>query len=162
MRLSRAEPVAEEEWPRLLNLATGLAHRAGSPVPELWVTSEGGRNAFVSRTRGRDRVAVSRELLEMGSRTELEAVLAHCVGRLRGGRLAAEALVSAWGWLPLCPPIVGTGDDVRAAELTRYPPALATALSAAGPPGPLPAFWFAADAPTHESRARRLALLADL
>jgi hypothetical protein len=139
-----------------------LAERAGVDVPELWVMPEGDANALVCKRGGRPVVAVSRTLLNTFSRTELEGVVAHCIGRLRRSMLPEAVFAALGGRIPGMPAVVGAADDVWAAALTRYPPALAAALAKSGPPGRIPAFWFAADPPAHEARADRIALLEDL
>ena len=161
LRLARAEPAEASRICRALNLAEGLAQRGDAVVPDLRVMPGTEPNALVCRSRGRPVVALTEPLLDTFSRTELEAVVAHCVVRLRRSMLP-ESLFAALGRVPGSPPIVGGGDDVRAAALTRYPPALAAALGKAGPPGPSAAFWFAAGPPTHEPRAGRIALLEEL
>ena len=162
LRLSGARRAEPREQRRLVNLAQGLARDAGVGVPELWVTPSGPPNQFVCRSRGRAHLAVTAELLETFSRTELEAVIAHGLGRLRRP-LLVECLSSGLGQrVPGAPPLVGVPDDLWAVSLTRYPPALAAALDKAGRPGRLSAFWFLAEGPTHEPRERRRALLDEL
>ena len=161
LRLARAEPAEASRVTRALNLAVGLVERGDDVVPDLRVMPGTEPNALVCRSRGRPVVALSEALLDTSSRTELEAVMAHCVARLRRSMLP-ESLFAALGRVPGSPPIVGGSDDVRAAALTRYPPGLAAALTKAGAPGASPAFWFAGDPPTHETRADRIALLEDL
>jgi hypothetical protein len=58
---------------------------------------------------------------------------------------------------------VGSGDDVAAAAVTRYPPALASAIEKADPRGgkcgPL---WFVPDKPLGRTPAERVDALGDL
>ena len=159
VRLTRAERSAH---PRLVNLAEGLARQTGEPVPELWVVPSGRPNLFVSRWRRQGHLGLTAELLESFTRTELEAVVAHGLGRLRRSLLAESFAASVGGHIPGAPPLVGVADDLWAVSATRYPPALASALEKAGPPGPLAAFWLANDGPTHEPSTRRRALLEEL
>jgi hypothetical protein len=159
LRASGARRLDPAEWPRLANLVAGLAADVGTPPPSLWIVG-GGANALVCRARG-PCLAVSRALLESCTRTELEAVAAHCLVRLARSKLRWESVSAAFG--PLGPRrLVTPADDARAAALTRYPPALASALVRAELPPRLAAFWFAAAPPTHAPRPERLEALAQL
>jgi hypothetical protein len=58
---------------------------------------------------------------------------------------------------------VGDADDLQAAAVTRYPPALATAISRAVPRrGRGAAFWFVAEDGAHVPPAERATALVDL
>jgi hypothetical protein len=163
LRAAGAQPLDPSREPRLANLAAGLATRLQLKAPALWVLPSGGPNALVCRARGRACVAVTRAALDRYSRTEVEALVAHCLVRLWGSALAAESVVAALGGrVPGLPPLVGAAADVAAAALTRYPPALAAALSKTAPPARPGPFWFAAAGPSHEPPARRVALLEQL
>ncbi|HWC13060.1 MAG TPA: hypothetical protein VG929_00520 [Actinomycetota bacterium] len=136
------------ERPRFRNLAEGLAARASSGPPDLWVIETGGPNALTCRLE-RPVVAVTRSLLDEYTRTEIEAVVAHCLVR---SRVAGRKGVA-----------VGYDDDVRAVALTRFPPALVAALRKAEPyTGRYGAFYLVADGATHRPVADRVAALLDL
>jgi hypothetical protein len=106
---------------------------------------------------------VTRSLLDSYTRTELEAVVAHCLLRLARSSLRREGLAAALGPLArsLCP-VVGTPEDVRAVALTRYPPALAAAIRKATPARQGGLFYFVARPPWHEDPEARAAVLDDL
>jgi hypothetical protein len=143
-----ARPVAGSEQPRLHNIAAGLAERLGLGPVDIYVISGGGPNALAGRTE-RPCVAVTKSLLETYARTELEAVVAHCLVRHReAGRKGVR---------------VGYSDDVRAVALTRYPPALAAALRKAKPNrGRFASSYMVADGPSHRDTPGRIEALADL
>ncbi|HEX2235991.1 MAG TPA: hypothetical protein VHK89_06925, partial [Actinomycetota bacterium] len=159
LRWLRPTPAQPADAPRLLNLVEGLATRVGGPVPSIWIADGHGRNALVCRSGG-PRVVVTRALVEEATRTELEAVVAHCLVRLQRP-LLRESLGAAFG-PPATTLAVDTALDARAAAMTRYPPGLAAAVSKSDDPSRLRPFWFAAEGPSHRSRRDRLDALADL
>ncbi|HEY1332294.1 MAG TPA: M48 family metallopeptidase [Actinomycetota bacterium] len=75
---SRAQPVTHEQEPRLHNVVEGMAIAAGLPKPSVYVVPERSPNAFAT---GRDpehsSIAVTRGLLDMMDRVELEGVVGH-------------------------------------------------------------------------------------
>lgn len=157
--------------PRLSNLAAGLARDLGIEPPRLWVIPSGGPNALVVRVSG-SAVATTRSLLEAYTRTELEAVVAHCLVRLRDRRrMRTTGLTVALG-LParaarspaersLEPE--GLADDLATVSVTGYPPALASAISKAEPvSGRFAPLWFVGVGPSQLAPERRVAELADL
>lgn len=148
LRDSGARPLREEEFPRFKNLVEGLAGTLQAGVVDTFVIETGGPNALVCRIE-RPTIALSVSLLETFTRTELEAVIAHCLVRSdTAGRKGSR---------------VGFADDVRAAALTRYPPALAAALRKADPyEGRFPGYYMVADAPSHRPVEERAAALLDL
>jgi hypothetical protein len=114
-----ARPVGAGEQPRLMNMVAGLSTDLSIPVPAVCVLEGGGPNAFVIGGR-KPRLGVTTSLLDTYTRTELEAVIAHCLGRIVS---AGRGTVGP----------IHLGDDIRAAALTRYPPALASAFRKAIP-----------------------------
>jgi heat shock protein HtpX len=75
---TRARAVTPDAEPRLHNIVEGLAIAGGIPKPRVYVVPEQAPNAFAT---GRDpehsSVAVTRGLLDMMNRVELEGVIAH-------------------------------------------------------------------------------------
>ncbi|CAN5689786.1 hypothetical protein BH18ACT15_BH18ACT15_12940 [soil metagenome] len=161
LRAARARKLAPGAELRLRNVASGLAADTASPAPELWVSTRPERNALVCGGK-HPVIAVTRSLLAGSSRTELEAVLAHCLVRFGRGDSARALRALARGPFGR-PPAVGYEDDVLTAALTRYPPALVRALRSAEPVegryGPL---WFVSSEPSHRSVPGRIAALKDL
>ncbi|MGZ4124410.1 MAG: M48 family metalloprotease [Actinomycetota bacterium] len=75
---ARAKEVTPEEEPRLHNIVEGLAIAAGIPKPHVYVVPEQAPNAFATgRDPAHSSVAVTRGLLDMMNRVELEGVVAH-------------------------------------------------------------------------------------
>lgn len=83
LSLFRAQRLEETDAPELYALAAGLAERASIPVPRLYLIPTLVPNAFAT---GRDprhaAVALTRGLVEMLNREELEGVLAHEIAHL--------------------------------------------------------------------------------
>lgn len=162
--LSQAEarPARPGDAPRLENLVRGLSADIGAPAPALWVVPEGGPNALVARVRGSAVIAVTRGATETLTLTELEAIVAHCLVRLQSSDLRATSIAVALG-APRLATTVGSADDVAAAALTRYPPALASAVAKAeARSGRFAPFWFVALDPSHVPVEERVSALTDL
>jgi heat shock protein HtpX len=111
---TRAREISAEEAPRLHNIVEGLAIAAGIPKPKVYVVPEAAPNAYAT---GRDpehaSIAVTKGLLEIMNRVELEGVigheLAHIVDRdmlvgtvvatvVGAGILLAEFFMRSWWW----------------------------------------------------------------
>lgn len=164
LRRLGARPLAPHEAPRLKNISEGLAGDLKVPPPALFVLEQGGPNAFVRKGGPGGILAVTQSLVDGYTRTELEAVVAHCLLRLHSENFVFSSLAARWSHLGAgLAPRVGRADDVSACALTRYPPALATALAKAdGRVTRYVPLWFAADAPSHEPTHQRVAALAEL
>lgn len=162
--------------PRLFNLATGLARDLGTDPPGLFLIPSGGPNALVVRSSGSS-LAITGSLLDLYTRTELEAVVAHCLVRMLDPRRLRKAALAAAVGLPARPPRgpsarlprgpgagpVGLEDDLAAASTTRYPPALAAAIAKASPAsGRFAPLWFVSSSPSQLPPDRRIAEVSDL
>ncbi|MEA2434403.1 MAG: hypothetical protein QOG54_1860 [Actinomycetota bacterium] len=155
----------EPATPRLSNIASGLAASLGVAAPTILVLERGGPNALVIAGRGAPTIIVTRSLIDDFTRTELEGAIAHCLIRASEGRLRYAATAARMGrWAFRFAPSVGGADDVHASALTRYPPALASAISKADRRvddrfGPL---WFVWDGVSHVPAEQRMSALLDL
>jgi hypothetical protein len=163
LRRERAARLRPGASPRLENIVAGLAEQTGLPAPELWSVDDDAPNALVCFTK-RPAIAVTTGLVESFTRTELEAVLAHCFVRLAETSTPLARTLLALSYVsPAFGVPVGDADDVRAVAITRYPPALAQAVSKASPrQGRGASFWFVADDSAHVPPAERAAALLDL
>jgi Zn-dependent protease with chaperone function len=155
-----ARKLRASEHPRFEHLVQGLASDIGIAPPELWLIREGAPNAAVFTARG-PCIAVTSSLLEQYTRTELEAVIAHCLLRIARGDVGTAMLANAsWPFGHRLAPRVGYEDDVQAAAVTRFPPALAAAIEKAEPrSGRYAGLWFVATGPTHRPVPERVAAL---
>ena len=144
---AKAASLDADSYPRARNIIEGLAERVGVTDVDAY-SFDGPPNAFTGRS-DRVVVALSSELLRDFTRTELEAVVAHCL--VRAGAAGKRATR------------VGYADDVRAVALTRYPPALASALEKATPySGRFASLYLVADSPSHRPVPERVAALQEL
>ena len=149
--------------PRLSNLAAGIAADLGLPAPRVLLTEDDGSNALACRAAGPVIVA-SRTMVESYTRTELEAVVAHSLIRLAGPDRRRTVLAAALGRAAGPAGVVRhDDDDLRTAAFTRYPLALAEAITKASPKGGrTAALWFVPDAAGSLSQAARAERLRDL
>jgi hypothetical protein len=135
-----------------ISAALGLVKVSAATAPgseaRAWLCPVGGGAVLVC----------SEGLLESFTRTELEAVVASLLVRRRDHRALRPLIAAALG--PLAPRLgaVSTADDVRTLSVTRYPPALSSALRRARPEqGRTAVFAFApAGPPSPEERAAEI------
>jgi len=93
LRLSRARPAPEDEFPRLHNLVEGLCIAAGLPKPRVYVIDDAAPNAFATgRNPKHAAVAVTTGLLDMMNRMELEGVLAHELSHIKNYDILVSTL----------------------------------------------------------------------
>lgn len=158
-----ARPGKPGELARLENLVRGLSSDLGIAPPDLLVTDEPGPNALVAK-RSNHVVVVTADLARDFSRTELEAVLAHCIVRIASDQVPPTQAGLSLGPLGLgLGRLTGGPDDIVTAGVTRYPPALATAIEKCEPRrGRFAPLWFVAEGPSHTPPERRIADLRDL
>jgi heat shock protein HtpX len=95
LRTSRAQLVTPEQEPRLHNVVEGLAIAAGLPKPAVYVVPEQSPNAFAT---GRDpehsSIAVTRGLLDMMNRVELEGVVGHEMAHVKDRDILLATVVA--------------------------------------------------------------------
>ncbi len=153
---------------RLCNLAEGLSISAGLRQPRLVVIDSPGLNAMAVGIRpSRAVVGVTTGLLSELDRIELEAVLAEELIQIRRREtLPATVLVATFGLgrtLAL-PADRDAQMDQAAVALTRYPPALASALekldakgaAVSGQPASMAHLWLVDPSPAAGPRRGRL------
>ena len=141
LRALGASPGGPGSSSRLANVVENLCAVHGMAEPELCVTEPDAPNAaVVRRLRSGSRLVVTRGLLESLDRLELEAVVARELCQIRRGIRGATVLAGVAGLLgsgPVAGWVVGRlfdprhviDDDLEAIKLTRYPPALSSALT---------------------------------
>jgi heat shock protein HtpX len=84
LKMYRAQEVTEAQAPTLVGMVRRLAHRAGLPMPKVYIIPQAAPNAFATgRNPSNSAVAVTQGLLEMMNQEELEGVLAHELGHIR-------------------------------------------------------------------------------
>ena len=163
LRSVEARPLKEGEAPRFSNVARGRSADLGMDCPSLWVIENEGSNAVVGRS-GAPALAVARKLLDTYTRTELEALVTHCLLRLDPAFLRRASFSKALGEVAGPAGALDLeGVDSSTVALTRYPPALAGAVEKAEPKGGRgAAFWFVPGEPRLSAPEARVALLRDL
>jgi len=73
-----AQPVTQQQNPRLYRIISALAHKAELPVPAIYIIREQTPNAFATgRNPEHAAVAITEGLLQLLSDEEVEAVMAH-------------------------------------------------------------------------------------
>ncbi|MEA1957109.1 MAG: zinc metalloprotease HtpX [Euryarchaeota archaeon] len=83
-RSMRVRYVSEQEQPELHRMVSELAMKAGIPKPKVGISEISIPNAFAFGTsKKKARVCVTRRLMEMLSRDELEAVLGHELSHIK-------------------------------------------------------------------------------
>ena len=158
-----AHPLREGEHSRLVNVVGGVASDLGLKKPSVRVIEKGEPNALASYV-GAPVVGISASFLNALTRTELEAVVAQTLLRTEPAVVRSYAVEAALGRVAgsLRRP-VGQEDDLRTCAVTRYPPALASALEKASAEAvPRPAFWFVGRDERHAPPEERIEALLDL
>ena len=156
-----AHPLEPGEAPRLESLVKGISSDLGIAPPTLWV-APGPPNALICSASG-PVLLVRTELIETFTRTELEAVVAHSLVRIATGDLRRISLATALGGLAGPAGVSDvTGADSRSTALTRYPPALASAIEKAAASEDRGPGWFVFEAPGRPTAAERAEALGEL
>jgi heat shock protein HtpX len=98
LRAARAQPVSEEEDPRLYQMVRELTTRAGLPMPKLYVIPQEQPNAFATgRKPKHSAVAVTAGIRKLLSEDELRGVLAHELAHVRNRDILIQTVASAIG-----------------------------------------------------------------
>jgi heat shock protein HtpX len=98
LRMSRAEPLSEEEAPRLHQMVRELTHSAGIPMPRLYMIPQDQPNAFATgRSPKHSAVAVTRGITQLLSETELRGVIAHELAHIRNRDILTTSIAAAIG-----------------------------------------------------------------
>jgi heat shock protein HtpX len=84
LSMHNAQPIGPQDAPRLYQMVSELAARAGLPMPALYVIHEDQPNAFATgRNPQNAAVAVNTGLLDMMSEEEVAGVIAHELAHIR-------------------------------------------------------------------------------
>lgn len=162
-----ADPTADA---RLCNLVEGLSTAAGVRHPRLMVVDSPGLNAMAAGTGPSSAIlAVTSGLLTELDRIELEAVLAEELWLIRHNETYPATILVATlglGRSAAIPADRDTAADQGAVGLTRYPPALASALEkieskgsvVAGQPAGMAHLWLTDPRPGAPASRGRLPL----
>ncbi len=95
LRMYRAKPAEQAEYPRLHEIVERLVGRAGLPKPALYVLPDEGANAFATgRNPQHAAVAVTVGLMRMMDEQELEGVLAHELAHVKNRDILISSLAA--------------------------------------------------------------------
>jgi heat shock protein HtpX len=98
LKMSRAQPLAEDEEPRLHQIVRELAFSAGIPMPRLYMIPADQPNAFATgRNPKHSAVAVTRGITQLLSEAELRGVLAHELAHVRNRDILTTSVAAAIG-----------------------------------------------------------------
>jgi heat shock protein HtpX len=116
LKMSRAQPLSEEEAPRLHQIVRELAFSAGIPMPRLYMIPADQPNAFATgRSPKHSAVAVTRGITHLLSEAELRGVLAHELAHVRNRDTLTTTVAAAIGgaitWIAYMLLFVGGDDD---------------------------------------------------
>ena len=93
---ARAQPVSEQDDPRLYQMVRELTTRAGLPMPKLYVIPQEQPNAFATgRNPNHSAVAVTAGIRKLLSEDELRGVLAHELGHVRNHDILLTSVVAS-------------------------------------------------------------------
>ncbi|MEO0071416.1 MAG: zinc metalloprotease HtpX [candidate division WOR-3 bacterium] len=100
LAINRAQPAPVEEFYQLHNIVEEVALAAGIPKPKVYIIDDDAPNAFATgRNPNNAAVAVTRGLLEMMNREELQGVIAHEVAHIRNYDILLMTVVAILGGL---------------------------------------------------------------
>jgi heat shock protein HtpX len=92
---TRAKAVSPEAEPRLHNIVEGISIAAGVPKPAVYVVPEQAPNAFATgRNPEHSSIAVTRGLLDMMNRVELEGVIGHELAHVQDRDILVGTIVA--------------------------------------------------------------------
>lgn len=116
LKMSRAQPLSEEEAPRLHQIVRELAHAAGVPMPRLYMIPASQPNAFATgRSPKHSAIAVTKGITQLLGETELRGVLAHEMAHIRNRDVLTQSVAAAIGgaitWIAYMLLFVGGDDD---------------------------------------------------
>jgi heat shock protein HtpX len=116
LRMSRAQPLPEDEAPRLHQIVRELAFSAGIPMPRLYMIPADQPNAFATgRSPKHSAVAVTRGITQLLSEAELRGVIAHELAHVRNRDILTTSVAAAIGgaitWIAYMLVWMGGDDD---------------------------------------------------
>jgi len=95
---ARARPVSAEELPEVYAVVRSLTERAGMPMPRIYVIDSPQPNAFATGRNPRHAaVAVTRGILQLMDRSELEGVLGHELSHVRNRDILISSIAATIG-----------------------------------------------------------------
>jgi heat shock protein HtpX len=98
LRMSHAQPLPENEHPRLHQIVRELSHSAGIPMPRLYMIPASQPNAFATgRNPKHAAVAVTEGITQLLSESELRGVIAHELAHIRNRDTLTQSVAATNG-----------------------------------------------------------------
>lgn len=84
MKMTRSQPLSEKEAPEVYEIVRKLTKKADMPMPDIYLTPNSQPNAFATgRNPENAAVAVTKGILNLLNKEELEGVIAHELGHVK-------------------------------------------------------------------------------
>ena len=84
LKMTKAKPLNKEEYPEIHEMIVNLSRKAGLPLPKIYMVDEMAPNAFATgRNHENSVVAVTKGLIQVLDKKELEGVLAHELSHIK-------------------------------------------------------------------------------
>lgn len=98
LKMSGAQPMTEEQAPKIYEMVRELTTAAKMPMPRLYVIPQASANAFATgRNPDHAAVAVTSGITQLLSPTELRGVIAHELAHIRNRDTLTQAVAAAIG-----------------------------------------------------------------
>lgn len=95
-RMTGAKEISEEEAPEIHQMLKEMSDIAGIPKPKLYIVDRKDPNAFAfGRTQGSSGVALHKGLIDILTKEELKAVIAHEVGHIKHRDVSIMTIASS-------------------------------------------------------------------
>ena len=98
LKMSRAQPMTEEEAPKIYEMVRELTSNAKMPMPALYVIPQAQANAFATgRSPNHAAVALTAGITQLLSPTELRGVIAHELAHIRNRDTLIQSVAASIG-----------------------------------------------------------------
>jgi len=96
IKMTGSYPASEAEYPGLHSMVRRLSHKAGIPMPKVYITPSDQPNAFATgRNPSHSAVAVTEGIMRILSDSELEGVIAHELAHIKNRDVLVGTIAAA-------------------------------------------------------------------
>lgn len=96
IKMTGSQPASESEYPGLHSMVRRLSHRAGIPMPKVYITPSDQPNAFATgRSPSHAAVAVTEGIMRILNDNELEGVIAHELAHIKNRDVLIGTIAAA-------------------------------------------------------------------